>query len=349
MLWKRGQQSKCSAFPWYEPLRPVSRSVLVVCRILPYPGPMPAALRVKLTWIIAVAVAGCFEAGAQAPGVPLCSLAGQEPPYKARLLNATRDLYSKGDALKMDQARKQLTRTSCQLALPAASAKKLPARQICAAARHSHLRVGWTYLCDKCGKWHLNLSGGYALTSNGAVATCFHVVNPGLGMREGCLVAVDEAETVLPVVEVLAANRDSDACIVRVRGGHFKALPLNTNVYPGDAAYCYSDPAQHRDYFSAGIVNRFYQLSVTRPAGARFSPGGIPTRMNVSADWAPGSSGSAVLDDCGNAIGHVVSISTVRDEPTSKGQDSRDEGRAAIVFHEAVSARDVLLLTRQRK
>jgi hypothetical protein len=181
------------------------------------------------------------------------------------------------------------------------------------------------------------------------VATCFHVVDPAREIREGCLVAVDEKETVLPVTEVLAANRDSDACIVRVRGGHFRPLPLNTNVYPGDTAYCYSDPAQHRDYFSAGIVNRFYQFSVTRPAGARSSSGGALTRINVSADWAPGSSGSAVLDDCGNAIGHAVSISTMRDEPDPKAQDPHVQGRAAIVFHEAVGARDVLLLTRQRK
>ena len=203
-------------------------------------------------------------------------------------------------------------------------------------------------VCDKCGKWHLNLSGGYALTSGGAVATCFHVVSPGPGMREGCLVAVDEEETVLPVVEVLAANADSDACIVRVRGGRFRPLPLNTNAYPGDTAYCYGDPAQHRDYFSAGIVNRFYQISAPRSAGARPSSGTTLTRINVSADWAPGSSGSAVLDDCGNAIGHVLSISTVRDE-SARGQDLHVEGRAAILFHEAVSARDVLLLTRQRK
>ena len=32
-------------------------------------------------------------------------------------------------------------------------------------------------------------------------------------------------------------------------------------------------------------------------------------RVNVSTDWAPGSSGSAVLDQCGNVIGHVSTIS----------------------------------------
>ena len=310
---------------------------------------MQAAFGIKLAFILATMATGCLRADAQAPGVPICTQAAQESQYKTRLLNAAKDLFAKGGALKTDQARKQLKRTSCQLVLPEASTTKLPARDICIAARRSHLRVGWSYLCDKCGKWHLNLAGGYALTSSGAVATCFHVVEPGRDMREGCLVAVDEEETVLPVAEVLAANRESDACIVRVTGLGFRPLPLSTNVYPGDTAYCYSDPAQHRDYFSAGIVNRFYEVSVPSPTGARSSAAVAPTRINLSTDWAPGSSGSAVLDDCGNAIGHVATISTVRDDSTPKATDAHVEKPAAIVFHEAVSARDVLLLTRPRK
>src|ERR1035441_10159517 len=128
------------------------RSGLVNRLALPYDGLMQTAFGIRIATVLALAAAGCFHSEAQAPGVPLCAQAGQESPYKARLLNAAKDLYAKGDALKMDQARKQLGRTSCQLALPAASTKKLPARQICVVARHSHLRVGWTYLCDKCGK-----------------------------------------------------------------------------------------------------------------------------------------------------------------------------------------------------
>ena len=304
---------------------------------------MQTSFGIKFASILALAAAGCFHAAAQAPGVPICPQARQESQYKATILNAAKQLFTSGDALKIAEVRKQLKRTSCQLALPEAGTTKLPAREICIAARHSHLRVGWSYLCNKCGKWHLNLAGGYALTAGGAVATCFHVVEPGRELRDGCLVAVDEEGAVLPVAEVLAANRDSDACIVRVVGETFKPLPLNSNVYPGDTAYCYSDPAGHRDYFSAGIVNRFYQLS-----GARSSAAVAPTRINVSTDWAPGSSGSAVLDDCGNAIGHVAEISAVRAEPTPKVQDSHAEKPAAIVFHEAVSARDVLLLIKPR-
>jgi hypothetical protein len=310
---------------------------------------MQAVFGVKVAFILAVAAAGCQTADAQAPGVPVCTQAGQEAQYNARLLEAARDLYAKAGALKLDQARKQLKRTSCQLVLPVANTTKLAGREICAVARRSHLRVGWSYLCDKCGKWHLNLAGGYALTSSGAVATCYHVVNPKQEMREGCLVAVDGEETVLPVIEVLAARHESDACIVRVAGSGFRPLPLNTNVYPGDAAYCYSDPVQHRDYFSAGIVNRFYQLSAPRPTGSHSDSMGTVTRINVSTDWAPGSSGSAVLDDCGNAIGQVAMISAVPEQAATKAPAAQTDKPAAIVFHEAVSARDILRLTRQRR
>ena len=75
------------------------------------------------------------------------------------------------------------------------------------------------------------------MTADGAAATCFHVVESARDLKEGCLVAVDEAGKVLPVVEVLAANRESDACIVRIVGNGFTPLSLNTNSYPGGSAF----------------------------------------------------------------------------------------------------------------
>lgn len=236
-----------------------------------------------------------------------------------------------------------------QLVLPAASTTRLPTREICVAARHSYLRIGWSYLCNQCGKWHVNLAGGYWLTADGAAATCFHVAEPARDLKEGCLVAVDEAGKVLPVVEVLAANRESDACIVRIAGHGFTPLALNTNVYPGDAAYCYSDPLVNQDYFSAGIVNRFYRSDGAPPSGTRASIAAGPMRLNVSTDWAPGSSGSAVLDDCGNVIGHVANISTPPGETPAKPDEAKAAKPVAIVFHEAVTAHDVLRLIKARR
>jgi hypothetical protein len=308
---------------------------------------MQRATYTGLAAVIVLVLAGRLQVIGQAPGVPICARNGTDPSNRSNLLIVARGLFAEGGVLKVAEARRQLKRASCQLTLPEPGTKKMTAREVCVVARRSHLRVGWACLCDKCGRWHLNVAGGYALTTNGAVATCFHVVEPGRTVREGCLVAIDEEGAVLPVTEVLAGNRESDACIVRVGGKGFRPLPLNTHVYPGDAAYCYSDPADHRDYFSAGIVNRFYHLATSGSAGARTFFAAEPTRINVSTDWAPGSSGSAVLDECGNAIGHVAMISSPRETPSSKTEDTHVAKPAPIVFHEAVSARDVLSLIRR--
>jgi hypothetical protein len=308
---------------------------------------MPTAFRLKLAWIIAVAAAGGLPAAAQAPGVLICNQGRLDSQYQTGLVDAAKELYAAGDGLRMPTAGKQMKRASCQLVLPEASTSRLAARDICIAARQSHVRIGWWYLCGKCGKWHLNLAGGYWLTADGAAATCFHVVDPKGDMREGCLVAVDDKGKVFPVAEVLAADRDSDACIVRIAGEGFTPLPLNTNLYPGDTVYCYSDPIDHRDYFSAGIVNRFYQPAVSAPSGTRAAAAADPTRINVSTDWAQGSSGSAVLDECGNVIGHVSTISSSTGEANPKAQQTQAAKPAAIVFHEAVSARDVRRLIRR--
>src|ERR1035437_2403723 len=79
-------------------------SGLVIRLALPYGSLMQAAFGIRIATVLALAAVGCFHADAEAPGVPLCSQAGQEPQSNARLLNAVKDLHTKGDALKADQA-----------------------------------------------------------------------------------------------------------------------------------------------------------------------------------------------------------------------------------------------------
>jgi hypothetical protein len=279
----------------------------------------------------------------QAPDVPLYKQGRWAVEAENKISAATRELFDTTNVIKLEEVNLQLKRTSCQMELLAPRTNKLSSREIYALARGSHLRVGWAYLCDKCDEWHVNLAGGYAIGTN-AIATCFHVVQPGHEIKAGCLVAADDTGTVLPVTEILAANRYSDACIIRVTGEGLKPLPLNTNAYPGDIAYCYSDPLDHQGYFSDGIINRFYQFPGRRPFGAPALAAYAPTRINIGTDWAPGSSGSAVLDDCGNAIGHVSTIATVSEQEDTEAGVLRFPGPTMIVFHEAVAARDVLKL-----
>ncbi len=283
---------------------------------------------------------------AQAPDVPIYQQGRKESAQDQKVSAAAREIYDGGRAAPLNEIKEQLKRTSCRLDLPRINTRTLSARDICIAARGSHLRVGWCYLCSNCDQWHVNLAGGYVIAKNGVVATCYHVVEPRKEVKQGCLVAADETGEVLPVKEVLAGSRYADACILRVEGRDLRPLPLNTNVYPGDLAYCFSDPLDHRGYFSHGVVNRFYQFPGRRGFSASPAAAYAPTRLNVSTDWAPGSSGSAVLDECGNVIGHVSTISAIEDEEEGNGDSPRVSGPTMIVFHEAVSAKDVLRLVK---
>ena len=83
-------------------------------------------------------------------------------------------------------------------------------------------------------------------------------------------------------------------------------------------------------------MNRFYQPAGGRSSAFRAAAAADSTRINVSTDWAAGSSGSAVLDECGNVIGHVSTISTPTSEGNSKAQPAQAAKPAPIVFHEAV-------------
>ena len=64
-----------------------------------------------------------------------------------------------------------------------------------------------------------------------------------------------------------------------------------------------------------------------------------PIWAQVSSSWAPGSSGSAVLDERGNAIGHVSQIQTVYQDPKEGGAQG-----TLMVLHDAITAQNVLKL-----
>lgn len=274
---------------------------------------------------------------AQAPDVPVVREGHGPAPD---LIEAAEQLRDAGRLLAMSEVQGQLDRDSCRLTLPPARKRSLPTRELWNRARKAHLRIGYLYLCDKCNNWHLRIAGGYALTADGAVATCFHVVEPA-DMKEGYLVAATEAGKILPVTEILAGNKFTDACIVRVQSPTpLEPLPLNCNLTPGDPVWCYSDPVDHPGFFSQGIVNRFYQHWHGADAKEQF-----PRRMNVSTDWAPGSSGAAVLDRFGNAVGHVSTVSAHGEQPQSEtSAGATHTGETVIVFHAAVCAADVIAL-----
>lgn len=297
----------------------------------------------------------------QAPGVRI--EANDHPEYsKAVLDRADAMLLAGGQPLDADEARKLLAEPEpSKFDLPPARRVPLAPGEIARLAREAQVRIGWYFHCGSCDYWHLSLTGGYAVSADGVVATCHHSIDPdGIeDMDEGYLVAVDGQDRVRPVVSILAADAGTDVALVRVEDLERNPLPLNVDVAPGDAAHVLSDPLGNSGYFSTGIVNRFYWRAPDRaapsaPRGGRPWPEGRQDlhtvegirhlQMNVSTDWAPGSSGGAVLDECGNAIGHVSTISPLRESEPGDESD-RFDGAVLITLHNATPARAVKILS----
>jgi len=304
-----------------------------------------------------ILVAGALPVSAQSPGVPVerDEMLSDDAPLVAKAAA----LKDEGKLLSNSQVASALESPQpAPLVLPPPSTSRLEPRALAALGRKALVRIGWYYLGKRSKQWHVDLADGYAISTDGAVTTCHHCIAPGeLEMREGYLVAADASGNVLPVAAILAQDKEMDAAIVRVENGNFTPLPLNDQAAPGDAVYVFSDPMSAVGYFSSGMLNRFFWLDGHKSMDAASLEGARNLRIHVSADWAPGSSGAAVLDACGNAVGHVSVIDPlVSDDPLpeeaagkpgkkpKKKSPPPADHRALLILHEAVSARGVKML-----
>lgn len=185
---------------------------------------------------------------------------------------------------------------------PAVSTARLAREDLYAKAAASTVLIGTAYKCEKCTRWHSAMASGVIVDPSGIVATNYHVAVAGKGVAMGVLLA-DGA--FLPVTEVLAANRKQDVALVRVdaAGKALPALPVRGDLRAGAQVLCMSNPDSSACYLSEGIVARY---------GRQPAPNGDgPVWMQITADYAKGSSGGPILDDCGNVVGLVSSTNSV--------------------------------------
>ncbi len=296
----------------------------------------------------------------QASGVPVYN-EGRDANVDVGVQMQCRALQKKGLLLDLKKVDEQMDRRTCELKLPAPRTTRLESRDLWRHARKSHLRVGWYDRAEDDKELKVELSGGYAITED-AVVTCGHVVGHDEDIVEGYLIAVDEDDKVYPVTEVLAVNTETDCAILRVQGGGLTPLPLSTDVVPGDKVVCFSDPVERRGFYAEGIVNRFIQRpflrheELSKNGRKDLSDVENPVWMCVTTDWAQGSSGSAVLDAYGNAVGHVSEIEPVLEDPldpegdTPAAKEKADNAArgTVIIFHEAITASNVLALIKTK-
>ena len=253
----------------------------------------------------------------------------------AAMIEKAKKLIDEKKLLSRADVKTQLSQPKPQaFELKSVQSQPMALEDVSATARKANLRVGYCYLCSRCDNWHLSLAGGYPIAKD-VVATCDHVVDTQTDMREGYLIVADHEGNIQPVTSVLARSIAMDVALLQCAGATFVPLALNAGARQGSAAYCYSTPMGQQGYFSDGIINRFFWNQQYTGGEKENLDVARHLRVNFSTDWAPGSSGSAVVDQSGNVLGHVSQISSL----------TKDRSSAAFVtLHTGIPAHGVLLL-----
>ena len=222
----------------------------------------------------------------------------------ARLNAEVTKLASSGKAPLASAARLEQSRRGATAAveLLPPSAQPLSREEVRARAAASTVLFGTAFKCDRCPNWHSSMASGVIVHPSGVIATNHHVAAAAKGDAMGVLLADG---SFLAVVEVLAARTPQDVALVRVdtQGRRLPALPVRTDLPAGADVVCLSNPDGSFGYFTHGIVSRYSRGASPADRSAVW--------MQVTCDYAKGSSGAAILDLCGNVVGLVSSTNSV--------------------------------------
>lgn len=265
--------------------------------------------------------------------------AAEDRALFAKAESATANLAESGKspltkAARLEQCKRTMA-AGVQL-LPASRERRLEGEEAYAKAAAAAVLVTGAYKCDKCTRWHSTLASGVVVDPDGVIATNHHVAAGETAEAMGVLTADGRF---FPVTEVLATNKNSDVALLRVAAKGLTALPVRDDLGAGAPIYCYSHPANSFGCISEGIVTRYCRMGGPDRNGAVF--------MQITADYARGSSGGPIIDQCGNLVGLVSSTSPVlyADNAAAKGTPT-GQGNLQMVRHNCVTGRAILDLTR---
>jgi serine protease Do len=219
----------------------------------------------------------------------------------------------------------QLTPRVAQVELPPAPTKRLTAAEVYERAAASVVIVGVLYKCDRHSYGHVSMASGFVVSKSGVVVTNLHVLT-GYGSSSLGIAIMTRDARVWPVKSILAVDSTNDALALQAEGSDFVPLPLGDDPPIGATVSVISHPAERFFYLTSGIVSRY---SISREEGD-------PTRvLNITGDYARGSSGAPVIDDRGRLAGLVRSTESISHEQSSR-RDSHQ-----MVIHNCAPAKAV--------
>lgn len=162
--------------------------------------------------------------------------------------------------------------------------------------------IGSVYKCDKCDKWHAGgIASAWALTRDGVMASNYHVFEKAKGAAMG---VCDREGKTYPVLEILAADQAADVAIFRVKADDLVPLALGTPAGIGSEVRVISHPDRRFFTQTSGEVSRYHRQPARQDRPAT-------VWMNITADYAKGSSGGPVIDEAGKVVGMVSSTQSI--------------------------------------
>lgn len=217
----------------------------------------------------------------------------QDRSIREKMEQEAENLLNRGETVSLKQLRTQLHREACSLRLPSSDTHAMDSTAIAARLKQAVAIVGSLYKCSHCSRWHVQTATGFFITADGAVATCYHVVDQA---EHETLVVMAPDGRIRPVREVLAANKRSDLAVLRVEGTGFVPLPLAERGKVGGAVHIISHPDYQYYVYTSGVLSRYFMSN---------SHGESSPMLSVTADFGKGSSGAPVCDDFGRVVGIV--------------------------------------------
>ena len=225
-----------------------------------------------------------------------------------------KDLVEKGNYVSGETLISQLKRTSCVLEVPSAIGEKMTPSEIYRESMSKVIMLGRAYRCPKkCKKIHWSVASGVVIRSDGIVVTNYHVVNSEADTI--MMAAMTRDGKMYAVREVLAANKKSDVAILKLEGAEgLKAASIKVDEPVGNPVTVISHPNRRYFLLTHGYVSRYY-FNKNR---ACF--------MNITANYAKGSSGGPLFNNHGELIGLVSSTTSLSSNHLALNhQDGREK------------------------
>lgn len=228
-------------------------------------------------------------------------------------------VYQSKNFLSIEDAEKQLNeveRKKIKISKAKQHESTLTPQEVYKKLLLSTVAFGVSYDCGQCDVKHVGASSGYVIDESGLIATNHHVVDSYIKGRErnySMLVKFANGK-VYPVTEVVTAAKDFDLAVVRVDTGGDKLIPIpfGDDAQVGDDVFILSNPFNMLFYFTTGMVARNILMDSYRKGD-----NAVP-EMEVTADYAVGSSGAPIVDNKGNLIGTVAVTRSIYAMPQEK-------------------------------